>query len=113
MPDIIINWNDDAKVTTELLTEKYGLARSTQPGYALTPYYTGNHRPTGFALALGPEIPAGRALKGTSILDLAPTILTYFGITPPAYMEGKVLDELCNRASKSAGSEIKSELPLF
>ena len=28
MPDIIINWNDDAQITTELLTEKYGLVRS-------------------------------------------------------------------------------------
>ena len=105
MPDIIINWNEDAKVTTELLTEKYGVARSAQPGYALAPFYTGNHRPTAFTLALGSEIPAGQVLRSTSILDLAPTILTYFGITPPEYMEGKVLKELRCSAQTRFNSE--------
>ena len=112
MPDIIINWDDDAKITTELLTEKYGLARSPQPGYALTPYYTGNHRPTAFALAIGPEVPRGNILDGTSILDLAPTVLSHFGITPPDYMEGEVLSELCDRPKRVARAEITSEIPL-
>jgi predicted AlkP superfamily phosphohydrolase/phosphomutase len=112
MPDIIINWNDDAKVTTELLTKKYGIARSPQPGYGITPYYTGNHRASAFSIAIGPEIPAGEVLKDASILDLAPTILTYFGITPPAYMEGKVLDELRNGTSKVTGSELNIAAPL-
>ena len=52
MPDIIINWNDDAKVTTELLTKKYGMARNAQPGYAIMPYYTGNHRPNAFTYSV-------------------------------------------------------------
>jgi predicted AlkP superfamily phosphohydrolase/phosphomutase len=103
MPDIIINWNDDAKLTTEILTKKYGMARSTEPGYALPPYYTGNHRPNAFAIAIGSEISAGQVLRDTSILDLAPTILSYFGITPPAYMEGRVLDDLLNSASNASG----------
>jgi len=94
MPDIIINWNDEAKVTTELLTEKYGLACSKEPGCAVTPYYTGNHRANAFTIAVGPDVPQGRVLEGSSILDLAPTILTHFGIEPPDYMDGKVLSEL-------------------
>jgi predicted dehydrogenase/predicted AlkP superfamily phosphohydrolase/phosphomutase len=94
MPDIIVNWNDDGKITTELLTEKYGLARSSQPGYAITPYYTGNHRPTAFAVTVGPEVPRGTIIDGTDILDLAPTILVHFGITPPGYMPGKVITGL-------------------
>jgi predicted AlkP superfamily phosphohydrolase/phosphomutase len=110
MPDIIINWNEDAKLTTELLTEKYGLARSAQPGYALPPYYTGNHRPSAFAAAVGPEIPQGKILNGASILDLAPTILAYFGITPPDYMGGKVLGELRCSDNKAAQSQLISEL---
>jgi predicted AlkP superfamily phosphohydrolase/phosphomutase len=113
MPDIIINWNDDAKVTTELLTKKYGMARSAQPGYALPPYYTGNHRPSAFTVALGPEIPAGHVLKATSILDIAPTLLTHFGITPPAYMEGKLLDASRYAANESAGSRVDSPTPLI
>jgi predicted AlkP superfamily phosphohydrolase/phosphomutase len=91
MPDIIVNWDDDARVTTELLTEKYGLIRSERPGYAVMPYYTGNHRPNAFMLVVGPEIPQEKTLEQTSILDLAPTILTYFDIQPPDYMDGKIL----------------------
>ena len=111
MPDIIINWNDDAKVTTELLTKKYGIARSAQPGYALTPYYTGNHRPNAFTIALAPKSAAEQSLREPASLDLAPTILTYFGITPPDYMEGKVLDELRYGAHKAAGSQVNSVRP--
>jgi predicted AlkP superfamily phosphohydrolase/phosphomutase len=96
MPDIIINWNNDAEVTTELLTEKYGLVRSTAPGFALNPYYTGNHRPNAFMLAVGPEIARGTVMGGAHTLDLAPTILSYFGIEPPVYMDGKVLPEVCS-----------------
>jgi predicted AlkP superfamily phosphohydrolase/phosphomutase len=113
MPDIIINWNDDAKVTTELLTEKYGLARSAQPGYALAPYYTGNHRPTAFAVAVGPDIARGNILDGTSILDLAPTILSHFGITPPDYMDGRVLTQLHHGASQATGSQVNFAVPLL
>jgi predicted AlkP superfamily phosphohydrolase/phosphomutase len=98
MPDIIINWNDDAKITTELLTAKYGVARSKEPGCAVPPYYTGNHRPNAFMISLGPDISQGAVCEGTSILDLAPTILHQFGIAPPDYMDGRVLSEL--RSSK-------------
>jgi predicted AlkP superfamily phosphohydrolase/phosphomutase len=93
MPDIIIYWNDDAQITTELLTEKYGLARRDEAGYAVTPYYTGNHRPNAFMLVVGPTLPQGQVLEA-SILDLAPTILAHFGIKPPAYMNGSVLSGL-------------------
>ena len=96
MPDLIITWNDDAKITTELLTAKYGLVRSNEPGYAITPYYTGNHRPSAFALVAGPDVPPEKTLEGSSILDLAPTILSHFGVEVPHYMPGKVLAELCS-----------------
>ena len=103
MPDIIINWNDDARITTEMLTENYGVARSPEPGYALAPYYTGNHRPNAFMVAFGPGIEAGSGLDGTSIMDLAPTILTYFNLDRPAYMQGRVLSELGVNAPSSSG----------
>ena len=96
MPDIIINWDDTARVTTDLLVGKYGLAHSNAPGFALDPYYTGNHRPNAFMLAIGPDIPQGAVIEGAGILDLAPTILTYFGIEPPEYLDGKALSELCS-----------------
>ena len=93
MPDIIVHWNDDARVTTEMAATKYGLARSKEPAYAVPPYYTGNHRPNAFMLSLGPGISQGVREKH-SILDIAPTILTQFGIAPPDYMDGTALSEL-------------------
>jgi predicted AlkP superfamily phosphohydrolase/phosphomutase len=94
MPDVIINWDEEARITTELLTETYGMARRAAPACALAPYYTGNHRPSAFMIALGPEVTPGTAVEGGSILDLAPTILAAFGIEQPAYMDGKVLSHV-------------------
>jgi hypothetical protein len=107
MPDIIVTWNEDAKLTTELLTKKYGVARSPLAGYQMTPYYTGNHRASAFMAAVGTDIPAGKVLKGTSILDLAPTILSYFGIAPAGYMQGAVMREL--HAGASSAVQISRE----
>jgi predicted AlkP superfamily phosphohydrolase/phosphomutase len=98
MPDIVVNWNDDAKITTELLSAKYGMVRTKEPGCAVPPYYTGNHRPNAFMLSLGPGIFQGAVCENTSILDIAPTILDQFGVDPPDYMDGRVLSEL--RGSK-------------
>jgi predicted AlkP superfamily phosphohydrolase/phosphomutase len=100
MPDVIINWNEDAKLSTELLTKKYGMARSSQPAYGVMPYYTGNHRPNAFALAVGPGIAVGQVLQGASILDLAPTILTYLGLNPPEYMSGNILSGLAQSCAQ-------------
>jgi predicted AlkP superfamily phosphohydrolase/phosphomutase len=105
MPDIIINWNDDAKITTELLTTKYGIGRSNAPGCALPPYYTGNHRPNAFIVAQGPDISRGKICEGsTSILDLAPTILHQFSIEAPDHMDGQVLNELRSSKQEQPGS---------
>ena len=94
MPDIIINWNEDAKITTELLAAKYGLARTKEPGCAVPPYYTGNHRPNAFMVSVGLDISQGTVCESTSILDIAPTILDQFGIKAPDYMDGRVLSQL-------------------
>jgi predicted AlkP superfamily phosphohydrolase/phosphomutase len=94
MPDIIITWNEAAEVTTQLLAEKYGLVTTPKPGYALPPYYTGNHRPNAFMVTVGPEIPQGAVLEDVHVLDIAPTLLTCLGIQPPGHMDGKLVAEL-------------------
>jgi predicted AlkP superfamily phosphohydrolase/phosphomutase len=91
LPDLIINWNPDARVTTDVMAETYGLLHNDAPGYALNPYYTGNHRPNAFMLAVGPNVPHHTLIEGANILDLAPTILAHFAIEPPDYLDGKVL----------------------
>jgi predicted AlkP superfamily phosphohydrolase/phosphomutase len=94
MPDIIINWNIDAQVKTQLQTAKYGLVQSDTPAFAVGPYYTGNHCPNAFMAVVGPEIPRGEVVEGANILDLAPTILSHLGVEPPNYMDGRVISEL-------------------
>ena len=94
LPDVIIGWDPGAKVTTSLATDTHGVITSDQPGYAVTPYYTGNHRGNAFVVAQGPAIEAGAVVQGASILDLAPTILSRFGIAAPSHMDGRVVDSL-------------------
>jgi predicted AlkP superfamily phosphohydrolase/phosphomutase len=94
MPDLVITWDVDARVTTELEVEQHGLIRRSVAGCESAPYYTGNHVPHAFALAAGPGVPAGAVHTGRSVLDLTPTILREFGIDAPPYMTGSVLHEL-------------------
>jgi len=49
---------------------------------------SGNHRPEGFALFYGPGIGKGSVGEG-HIVDIAPTILKYFGLTPSSDIEGR------------------------
>jgi predicted AlkP superfamily phosphohydrolase/phosphomutase len=100
MPDIVIIWDVDAKVTTELLLQGHGLVRKPSASCLLPPYYTGNHAPHAFAVAIGPDVPQGCLHAGRSVLDLAPTILAEFDIEPPAHMTGHILGEL--RAPRGA-----------
>jgi len=99
MPDIVIIWDVEARVTTELLMDKYGAVRAGAPSCGVAPFYTGNHRPNAFAVAVGPGVPEGRVVESRSILDLAPTILRRFDMAAPAYMDGKPIDELCSTAA--------------
>ena len=103
MPDVIVTWNEAARITTELQTEQYGVVRHAEPGCGVTPYYSGNHRPNAFTAAVGPAIAAGATLAGASIMDLAPSILSYFNVEPPSYMQGRVLGELGVPAPLSSG----------
>ena len=105
MPDIIINWNYDAKLMTELQTDKYGRISVQGAPFSVNPYYTGNHRPNAFMVSMGPNIQKGSVLKDVSNLDLAPTILSFYDIKPPDYMDGRVISELLrSREAESPSS---------
>lgn len=51
----------------------------------------GSHRPRGFFLATGPDVPAGAVVEGRSIYDIAPTVLEYAGVPIPADLDGRPL----------------------
>ena len=50
---------------------------------------SGSHTPHGFVLIHGPGVPAGRAVYGHSIYDIAPTVLQLAGVAIPSHMSGK------------------------
>ncbi|MCA9949886.1 MAG: alkaline phosphatase family protein [Anaerolineales bacterium] len=54
---------------------------------------TGHHHMVGVIGLNGPHVAAHTVLSEASLLDLAPTILHYMGLSVPAYMDGKVLTD--------------------
>jgi predicted AlkP superfamily phosphohydrolase/phosphomutase len=55
---------------------------------------SGNHRPEGILVAAGPGLGRGQTIQGARLLDLAPTILHWLGVSPPDDMDGRVLTEI-------------------
>jgi predicted AlkP superfamily phosphohydrolase/phosphomutase len=82
LPDLMICWEDDEAIDEARLDEM-GMIRGDLPDAR-----SGNHNPHGFALFYGPGVRGGQASEG-HILDIAPTTLSYFGLKPPTYMDGK------------------------
>jgi len=67
----------------------------TTPVIAKHDFTDGDDVPGAF-IAMGPNIKKGFRLMGfqASVLDIAPTVLYLYGITPPKNMEGHVLGEI-------------------
>ena len=100
MPDVIVNWDPDALITKELATKDYGTATSEHAACHVSPYYSGNHRPNAFLAGSAAHL-QNVSLQGAGVLDIAPTILTHFGISPPAHMVGTVLSELLSEGAST------------
>ena len=52
---------------------------------------SGSHRPTGFVLGLGPDIPSWSANRQGRVVDLAPTVLNLLGAPLPGHLDGRPL----------------------
>ena len=59
---------------------------------SFSPRHTGSHRMNGLYLASGPAFAARQSGEEASILDVAPTVLSLFGLAAPADRTGRVLD---------------------
>jgi predicted AlkP superfamily phosphohydrolase/phosphomutase len=103
LPDVVVNWDFDAKVLSELASDRCGLVRG-QAGFEVAPFYTGNHRPAAFVLARGPRIAENNTLTGGHIVDLAPTILSILRVDPPQHMDGQVRSEFTGKMSEHGSS---------
>jgi predicted AlkP superfamily phosphohydrolase/phosphomutase len=56
--------------------------------------WTGDHRPEGILVAVGPHVRRGTEIAAQSILDVAPTVLASMGLAVPGDMDGKPMEEL-------------------
>jgi predicted AlkP superfamily phosphohydrolase/phosphomutase len=96
LPDIVLELEADAEGDTAFggsaqknahfvrLVEQAGPPRPNEP--------TGSHTPAGIVILSGEGVRPGNLL-GARIEDLAPTILRYMGVQPPASMTGRVITE--------------------
>jgi len=101
LPDLVVNWDIEAKVLSELQSQTLGLIPGRTANYQISPFYTGNHRPTAFVLARGPRIPENDVLTGGHIVDILPTILAMLGVDPPPHLDGRVWDEFMGQPSRA------------
>lgn len=88
LPDLVISWDESARVLDRLQGPRAGLVCG-KCGYDTPAYYTGNHRPVAFLAAAGAGVAAGARIEGGHILDVPATVLALLGVDPPAHFEGR------------------------
>ncbi|MBM3319139.1 MAG: alkaline phosphatase family protein [Candidatus Eisenbacteria bacterium] len=93
LPDLVVTWSPEARILDAVESPAAGRVTGG-PGYAIAPYYTGNHRPNAFVAARGPEFRAGSLLGAEHLVGLAPTILGLLGCDVPSDMDGGVWESL-------------------
>jgi len=74
IPDLFIDWERAGPIEM-VWSPKTGLIHAPY-----TNWRTGDHRPNGLLLALGPDIPANTTLPDIQLEDLAPTIAARLGV---------------------------------
>ena len=99
LPDLFIEWNDETSLGSlaigdqegsqlRLVSEKLGVLEGKN-----TYCRTGDHRPEGLFMAIGPGIKAGRMSRTVSIMDFYPTFVKLFGLPMPP-VDGSPIHEI-------------------
>lgn len=87
LPDLIVAWQDEP-VINGVVSHEIGRIDGESPDLR-----SGNHKPQGFALFYGPGTKK-QQVSEAHIVDIAPTILRYFGLNAPSNCDGKPLDDV-------------------
>jgi predicted AlkP superfamily phosphohydrolase/phosphomutase len=103
LPDLLVVWSDEVRVGSRALHAGGSCrlaVRSPKIGVVEGEYRygrTGDHRPEGLLVTVGPGIRPGRLDRAVSLLDLAPTFLALFGLAADD-LDGRPVEELLRRA---------------
>ncbi|MHB8143932.1 MAG: alkaline phosphatase family protein [Thermoleophilia bacterium] len=99
--DICIRWKTEAVIN--------GIrTRSSPPGRPALHYDwpietpSGGHRFEGVLIANGPRIASGTIVRGARLMDVAPTVLYFFGEEVPEDFDGKVIEGIFEPAHLKA-----------
>lgn len=89
-----------------LLNEGYCYSSAIREKYLLTPdeigrVRTGDHRPEGIFVAVGPDISSGKSISNLYLWDICPLILHCLELEVPSYMDGKVKKEIFSEHSSA------------
>jgi predicted AlkP superfamily phosphohydrolase/phosphomutase len=99
LPDLLVEWDDEIMLESEssgnskgrglrIFSEKIGIIEGVN-----TYCRTGDHRPEGLFIALGPHVKAGRLDRTVSIMDFAPTFCRLLG-AELAHVDGQPIREI-------------------
>lgn len=91
LPDLLVRWATTPAAEQKAIdSPRFGRIEVPAPGRNLSGR-SGNHRPQGFLIGVGPDFEAGSAVEGAHILDLAPTVYAMFNLPRPGAMRGRDL----------------------
>jgi predicted AlkP superfamily phosphohydrolase/phosphomutase len=97
-PDLLIQWKDYAYTAQQDYGEGIKSIFQSRNKFEFSEKeHNGSHRLDGIVMMHGKPIKSGTELKGSEIIDLAPTILYLMGIDIPEDMDGKVLTSALTR----------------
>lgn len=96
LPDLMAEWARSAPIPS-LASRKIGIVEGRYRGLR-----TGDHRPDGLAIAIGPGIEAGKHEESVKVEDLAPTLLAWLGVDWPG-VDGRPIARWCAAAERTAG----------
>jgi predicted AlkP superfamily phosphohydrolase/phosphomutase len=91
MPDWIVEPTDGYSFTGDFLPQQTRLFERVR---CQKDFHIGMHHPEGILIVYGPGVKQNYPIKGASLLDLAPTLLTLLEAGVPKEMEGRILSEL-------------------
>jgi predicted AlkP superfamily phosphohydrolase/phosphomutase len=89
LPDLVVTWGQVSAVQSRAIrSDRYGELR-LDPDGKLPSGRAGNHTNRGWIVMAGEGIEQGAALGANHIVDVAPTLMDWLGVEPPATFQGR------------------------